>query len=153
MVALVLASLKHLTRTVALLYIFANRFNIWLNVRHLNSHICFCSHSIYCNSLVEVWIWKKTKSNLTQIHSWKREKLTDPWKGSQSPQGSPPCKNVRNVWSGGGVIVFCSIRLCQERVESWPKSCSEKKEGGENVYWRRKDADWTNHHGLLETFL
>lgn len=33
-------------RRVALFYIYANPFNVWLDRGQLGSHICFCIHSI-----------------------------------------------------------------------------------------------------------
>lgn len=37
---------KHLVRRVALFYIFANFFNVWLKRRQLDSHLCCCIQSI-----------------------------------------------------------------------------------------------------------
>lgn len=38
----VFSKTKKLVRKVVLFYVFANLFNVWLNGRQLNSHICFC---------------------------------------------------------------------------------------------------------------
>ena len=70
---------KNVVRRVALFYIFANLFTVWLNRRQLDSHICFCIQSamIYhihifasgklhaCendskeanNTFLELWFW------------------------------------------------------------------------------------------------
>lgn len=55
---------------MALIYIFKNLFNFWLERRQLDSYIFSCIWSVtkYCFG----WsIWRK--SGLTNIHNWKRE--------------------------------------------------------------------------------
>lgn len=42
-------------RKIALLYIFANLFNVWFNKRKLDSYICFCMQSVTIWCLVKVY--------------------------------------------------------------------------------------------------
>lgn len=61
---------KKLVRREFLFFNFTNLFNVWLDGRQLESHICFCLQSIVICSLG--WsVWRRF--SLTEIHSWKRE--------------------------------------------------------------------------------
>ena len=46
---------NNLVLQVALFYIFANSFNVWLNTKQLYSHNCLYIQSVAINGLVEVY--------------------------------------------------------------------------------------------------
>ena len=57
-------------RRETLFYIFVNLFNVWLNKRQLDSHVCFCIQYSVISSF-DWSIWRK--SSLTYLCHWKKK--------------------------------------------------------------------------------